>query len=65
MLEETEMCKYIGSTQEGNFKDLDTGKDISIRTVLYDIVNNMEKEDFNTLTDDMKYKFVRLMGRFA
>lgn len=53
---------WFYTTNEGNFKDLDTGKEITARKALGQMVDGLERENFNCLTNNEMITFVKAIA---
>lgn len=53
---------WFHTTNEGNFKDLDTGKEISARKALGQMVDGLVRENFDCLTNDEIITFVKALA---
>lgn len=53
---------WFYTTSEGNFKDLDTGKEITARKALGQMVEGLERENFDCLTNNEIITFVKALA---
>lgn len=53
---------WFYTTNEGNFKDLDTGKEITARKALGQMVDGLERENFDCLTNDELIVFIKALA---
>lgn len=53
---------WLTVTAEGNFIDNDSGREISAKTALRGLIEGLAEDEFNTLNDKEKFRFVQLLG---
>ena len=53
---------WFYTTSEGNFKDLDTGKEMTARKALGQMVDGLERENFDCLTNNEIITFVKALA---
>lgn len=59
----SEMDCWLDVTTEGNFRDRENGKEISVRTAMHDLCDGMSENDFNNLCDHDKFLFVKMIAK--
>lgn len=53
---------WFNTTNEGNFKDLETGREISGRKALRELVGGLVRENFNCLTREELITFIKALA---
>lgn len=64
LAKQSKMDSWLGITTEGNFKDLENGgKVLSAKSAMHDLIDGLTDKDFDTLTDNEKFLFVKFLGK--
>jgi hypothetical protein len=61
---QSKMDAWLYVTEEGNFKDLENGgKDLSPKRAMHDLIDGLTADDFDSITNEAKFRFVKFLGR--